>query len=176
MLCIDASPNFIVLLFMCLYEIFSNKYCQYFPIIFSNNICHHFFRCFPLIFSIYFPLFYITTTILYILIVSIYYEYFFFFILREFSLFYFLREIPLVHKKAATFSAATFCCFIQWLLFHLALHSVSNYLYHFHHATHTCTIVSSPYIHRLFCKSLSLPWFYLYMMIYTFISSLPSIH
>ena len=139
MLCIDAFPNFIVLLFMCPYEILSTNICQYFPIKFANNICQYFpikfARYFPLkfstiichyfldifhysIFSYYSIYFYIFLLFLYIYLYS---EYFFFFILREFSLFYFLREIPLVHKKAATFSAATFCCFIQWLLFHLVL-------------------------------------------------------
>ena len=122
MLCIDASPNFIVLLFMCLYEIFATKNCQYFPLIFANNICQYlpiFSRYFPLIFStnifhyfldifhysIFLLLFYIY--LLFLLILLLFYS------ARIFSFLFLARNFSFAHKKAATFSAATLCFFIQ---------------------------------------------------------------
>ena len=93
--CIDASPNFIVLLFMCLYEIFSNKICQfatifyrYFPIKFARYLPLFFAKYLPLFFAYYilqifaYYFFYISTTILYIYSYYLYSEYFFFLFLR----------------------------------------------------------------------------------------------
>ena len=63
-------PNFIVLLFMCLYEIFSTKICHYFPLKFSTKICHYF----PYIFhySIFLLLFYIFLLFLLFLLILIF--------------------------------------------------------------------------------------------------------